>query len=202
MQEYATEEKQSDIEDCINALADLWRSLKQLSNQTELSEHHIRRMDNANAIMQRYADPNQPRIVQSTTQEKQAIACDHKNASFYHHGGILKCPDCKLMFEDGKQEKQGWVKTSEYNKIKEACRLMIREKYELSQRELNLIDKCRENGWPMNEQLQRRFADYVKICGLVGTDVWTLSPQKPRCEGAPIQGAPAIRIRYIRYPPQ
>lgn len=114
------------------------------------------------------------------TEEKQSSTCDHKNASFYHHGGILKCPDCKLMFEEGKQDKQGWVKTSEYNKIKEACRLMIREKYELSQRELNLIDKCRENGWPMNEQLQRRFADYVKICGLVGTDVWTLSPQKPK----------------------
>lgn len=63
---------------------------------------------------------------------------------------------------------------SENERLIRAVKMAIRDKYMLSGRELNEVDKHTINGTTLPDSLVKRISEYTSICSIVGNDVWKI----------------------------
>lgn len=63
---------------------------------------------------------------------------------------------------------------SENERLIRAVKMAIRDKYMLSGRELNEVDKHTINGTTLPDRLVKRISEYTSICSIVGNDIWKI----------------------------
>jgi F0F1-type ATP synthase membrane subunit b/b' len=63
---------------------------------------------------------------------------------------------------------------AENDRLIQALRIAIKEKYQLSKREQSFVERMQNEGKPLPEQIEKRAMAYLKICSIVGSKVWSI----------------------------
>ena len=64
---------------------------------------------------------------------------------------------------------------AENERLLQALRIAIKEKYQLSKREQSFVERMQNEGKPLPEQIKKRAMAYLKICSMVGSKVWSIN---------------------------